>query len=271
MQGRLSTPINDRIQAFPHNSWEDEFQQAKKLGFNTIEWIVDERSNPIFDDEKIDVILKISQNNGIEINSLCADIFMNDYLFKSPENIIEKNLETLEQLIRQCQKCHIKILELPFVDSSSLKNSEHQQQILKNLQSTILCAEECNVILGLETDLEPRTFLNLLKKFNHPNVKANYDIGNSVSNNFITSEELETLKNWIVNIHVKDRLMHGKTVPLGSGDVNFDNFFQKLRDIDYTGDLIIQGARENFSDKINPELTCLKYLEFVNRYLEKRI
>ena len=53
--------------------------------------------------------------------------------------------------------------------------------------------------------------------------------------------------------------------------MDFDNFFQKLRDIDYTGDLIIQGAREDFSDKINPELTCLKYLEFVNRYLEKRI
>jgi len=271
MQGRLSTPINDRIQAFPHNSWENEFQQAKELGFDTIEWIVDEKSNPIFYDEKIDEILKISQKNNIEINSLCADIFMNDYLFKNPKNTIEENLKTLEELIIQCHKCNIKILELPFVDSSSLKNSDHQQQILKNLQSVLPYAEEYDVILGLETDLEPKVFLNFLEKFNHPNVKANYDIGNSISNNFITSEELDTLKNWIVNIHVKDRLIHGKTVPLGSGDVDFDNFFKKLKDIDYTGELIIQGAREDLSEKINPESTCLKYLEFVNRYLEKRI
>lgn len=271
MQGRLSPLINDKIQAFPENSWKNEFYQAEKLGFDTIEWIVDEKSNPIFRDEKIDEIIKISKKNNIEINSLCADIFMKDYLFKNPENIIKKNLEVLKKLIIQCHKCDIKILELPFVDSSSIKNPDHQQQIFENLQSILPYAEKYNIILGLETDLEPKTFLKLLEKFNHPNIKANFDIGNSVSNDFITSEELDTLKNWIVNIHVKDRLIHGNTVPLGLGDVNFEHFFKKLKDIGYSGDLIIQGAREDLSEKINPESTCLKYLEFVNRYLEKRI
>ena len=31
MLGRLSPPIKNNIQAFPYNSWENEFSQAKKL------------------------------------------------------------------------------------------------------------------------------------------------------------------------------------------------------------------------------------------------
>ena len=67
-----------------------------------------------------------------------------------------------------------------------------------------------------------------------------------------------------------DRYVGGETVPLGSGDVNFKEFFQKLNDIEYKGDLIIQGAREDLTTDIPTKETCSKYLEFINRYLEKR-
>ena len=270
MQGRLSPPINNRIQAFPHNYWKDEFVKARKLGFGVIEWIVDDLDNPIFDDHKIEEIKNISRNNYIDVNSVCADIFMIKKLFDNTNENIKQNLEILKRLIYQCEKCNIRILELPFVDSSSIKNSNDRQEIVKNLRSVIPYAEECNVIIGLETDLKPKRFLEFLKAFNHPNIKANYDIGNSISNNFITSEEIDTFGKWIVNIHVKDRHVNGNTVPLGLGDANFDEFFQKLRDIGYAGDLIIQGAREDLDADVNPENTCSKYLEFVNRYLEKR-
>ena len=96
------------------------------------------------------------------------------------------------------------------------------------------------------------------------------DRGNSVSKNYDPLIELDVLKNWIVNVHIKDRYHDGETVPLGSGDVNFNEFFQKLENIDYRGDLIIQGAREDLSGNIDVENTCSKYLEFINRYLEKR-
>ena len=82
--------------------------------------------------------------------------------------------------------------------------------------------------------------------------------------------ELNDLEKWIINIHVKDRYRFGDTVQLGLGDVNFNEFFEKLRNIDYEGDLIIQGAREDLDGDIPVEKTCSKYLEFINRYLEKR-
>ena len=42
MQGRLSPIYNKQIQSFPYQNWENEFDQAKKLSFNHIEWTVDQ-------------------------------------------------------------------------------------------------------------------------------------------------------------------------------------------------------------------------------------
>ena len=48
IQGRLSPPIDGRIQAFPLDNWENEFQQASKISFNCIEWVFDTiPKNPI--------------------------------------------------------------------------------------------------------------------------------------------------------------------------------------------------------------------------------
>ena len=70
MQGRLSPLIDNRIQAFPHNFWKNEFSVAKRIGFDLIEWVVDSESNPIFDDIQLQEILTLSKENGIKINSL---------------------------------------------------------------------------------------------------------------------------------------------------------------------------------------------------------
>ena len=50
MQGRLSTKIGKKIQAFPSKNWKEEFSKAKSLGLKSIEWTLDYRNlkkNPI--------------------------------------------------------------------------------------------------------------------------------------------------------------------------------------------------------------------------------
>ena len=99
---------------------------------------------------------------------------------------------------------------------------------------------------------------------------ANYDIGNSTAKKYNTKLELKMLQPWLANIHIKDRKFNGYTVPLGQGDVNFDLFFSTLKKINYNGDLIIQGAREDLNDStITSESTCKKYFTFVENYIKK--
>jgi hexulose-6-phosphate isomerase len=267
MCGRLSPQIDNKTQIFPTNSWKNEFHAASECGFDSIEWIFDLQKNPILDEQGLDEIRKLSAEHSVQINSLCADYFMEKLLFNVSESDLNKNIQILQKLILNCHKLGIKILELPFVDSSSLRTDYEENQIVTNLDKSISLAEKNDIIVTFETDLKPKHFVEFLKKFEHKNIAANYDTGNSASLGYDVSEEIPALGPWISNIHIKDRLLHGKTVNLGTGNTNFDLFFSELRKLNYKGELIIQGARNDLQEK--PLVTCTKYLDFVKQYLHK--
>ena len=55
MQGRLSNLVNNQIQAFPFEDWTYEFELAKKIGFDCMEWTLDYpnlHNNPLLIPEK---------------------------------------------------------------------------------------------------------------------------------------------------------------------------------------------------------------------------
>ena len=41
MQGRLTSPKDNRIQFFPKDEWIEEFGSAAQIGFDCIEWLYD--------------------------------------------------------------------------------------------------------------------------------------------------------------------------------------------------------------------------------------
>lgn len=265
MQGRLSNPIHNTIQAFPENTWANEFEIAKEIGLDCIEWIFDTyEKNPIMDNA--DQIISLCSKFNIEINSVCADYFMINKLFDESEYNIEKNLATLLELAKNCKKIGIKIIEIPLVDSSSLKSETNKKQLVDNLEKIIPQIKNLGITITLETDLQPDEFLNLLNMFSDKSIGANYDTGNSASLGYDVNKELDVLGKKIMNIHLKDRMLKGITVPFGLGNTNFDDFFIMLKKINYSGDLIIQGAREQ---EISPKENCVKYMKFTKQYLDK--
>jgi sugar phosphate isomerase/epimerase len=46
----------------------------------------------------------------------------------------------------------------------------------------------------------------------------------------------------IHNVHIKDRILGNDSVVQGKGAENFDRFFDKLREFDYSSGLIIKGS-----------------------------
>lgn len=269
MQGRLSKQYGNQVQCFPMNSWKNEFEIAKKCEIDVIEWIFDiNQPNPITSKQGRFKMESLCNENDISINTICADYFMEKKLFSEMEKDIDKNFEILKELILNATELDISCIEIPLVDSSSLKTEENKEELIKNLEKIFPVVEKNNIILGLETDLDPKNFKKLLEKINHPNIMANYDSGNSASLGYNVKEELIILKKWINNIHVKDRKFNGGTVPLGAGDTDFEQFFASLFEIEYTGDLIIQGARYP-ENELTPEQTCQSYQKFVEEYVNK--
>ena len=81
VQGRLSKQVGSRYQYFPINSWENEFHLAREIGFNSIEWIISDLSNPILDENKLSLIEELSDRSKVKVASISLDILMYEPIF----------------------------------------------------------------------------------------------------------------------------------------------------------------------------------------------
>jgi hexulose-6-phosphate isomerase len=245
MQGRLSPRIDGKIQAYPANTWQKEFEIAKEIGYSGIEWIVEKplEINALMSKSGMQEIKEIILKTGVRVDYVCADIFMQQPLVRMSEKIKEENKKILEQILINSKEIGAIGVEIPFVDASSIKTESEIQELISVTEDAFKLAGEIGINVSLETDLNAKEFKKLLEKINLDHVKANYDIGNSASLGYEPLEELENYGQKILNVHVKDRKLGSTTVPLGTGNADIRCVFEKLDEIGYTGGITMQAAR----------------------------
>jgi L-ribulose-5-phosphate 3-epimerase len=156
---------------------------------------------------------------------------------------LNDRVDMLRLIIAQCAALGIPILDIPFVDASAINDASEAQQIAAVVGGVADEARRAGVVLGLETNLSPGAFEELLRRIDHPAVGATYDIGNSAALGFDAREEIDAIGRSIVNVHVKDRVRNGGTVALGQGAADLPSTFAGLRECGYDGPLILQVAR----------------------------
>lgn len=248
IQGRLVPKYQGRYQAFPIGMWQDEFKVAQEYGLDLIEFILDfndAEDNPLLKLGGIEDIVKVSQDTGVLVKSICADYFMEAPLHSSDDKVAEESFKILERLLEASKVLKITDIVIPCVDQSSLKTKEAVNRFVEQITKIIPKIESQNINLSLETDLAPQPFIELLDKLNSKNITVNYDIGNSAALGFDSDEELEAYGDRITDIHIKDRVLGGGPVTLGEGNANFKKFFTKLKEFNYRGPFIMQAYRDD--------------------------
>jgi L-ribulose-5-phosphate 3-epimerase len=253
MQGRLVPPSASRIQSFPRERWRDEFALAADAGLDAIEWIYDLYGadvNPIATDQGLAQVKDLSRANNVRVRSLCADYFMDKPLLRASEQEIEERIRTLTWLVGRCALLGVGRIVLPFVDASRMDSDGDVGDVVAVLAQVFPVLEDCGVELHLETSLSPDDFAGMLTRLPHPMVKVNYDSGNSSSLGYRPVDEFAAYGARVGSVHIKDRLHGGSTVPLQTGDADFDALFKCLRDIGYTGDFVLQVARGTPGDEV---------------------
>ncbi len=274
VQGRLSPPVNNQIQSFPLECWQDEFPLCRSLGIECMEWLFkydNVPDNPLCSDQGIKEMIKFAQDHNVRINAVLADYFMIKKLFGEDKSEVNKSIKMLYFLIGQCSKCHIPGIEIPFVDSSALKTEEIKKEVLYNLRGPLKCADKNNISINLETSLAPGEFREYVTAFKPFKVRINYDMGNSASLGYNPKEEINLLGEFIMNVHIKDRVKGGGTVPLGQGDTDFSTVFSALGKTNYTGNFILETARRDLLENNSREdcvETVKEYINFVRPFLE---
>jgi hexulose-6-phosphate isomerase len=253
MQGRLVPPVEDRIQCFPRERWQDEFSLAAQANLGCIEWIHDQYGadvNPISTDAGVTQIKSLVDASGVQIRSLCADTFMDLPLVRATESELEERLSLLEWLLHRCELVGINRLILPFVDVSKIDTDDEMKIVSQVINSILKTAEQKKVEIHLETSLPPHRFAKLLGEIPHPMVKVNYDSGNSSSLGYKPDEEFAAYGSRIGSVHIKDRILGGSTVALGTGSADFKALARCLATVNYQGDIILQVARGTAGEEV---------------------
>jgi L-ribulose-5-phosphate 3-epimerase len=253
MQGRLVPPTDGRIQCFPRARWQDEFALAAAAGIDAIEWIYDLYGadvNPIATDDGLALLQSLSAGSDVQIRSLCADYFMEKPLLRATETEVAERIETLVWLLGRCAKLGVRRVVLPFVDASRIDSDAELADVVAVLRRVLPELDAIGVELDLETSLPPDRFADMLARLPHAKVKVNYDSGNSASLGYHPTDEFAAYGDRVGSVHIKDRVLGGSTVPLESGDADFDALFECLEATGYQGDFVLQVARGTAGDEV---------------------
>lgn len=251
IQGRLSPLVDGRIQAFPWAHWKEEFPLAEKINIHLMEWTLDKDrlyDNPLLTKVGQAEIRELCQRHDLRISSLTGDCFMQAPLWKTSGEERAALERDFREIAKGCVAVGISMIVVPLVDNGRLENINQEDTLVSFLerQSEFLASHAMQVIF--ESDFAPVELARFISRLDPSLFGINYDIGNSAALGFNPAEEIAIYGAHIANVHVKDRVLGGTTVSLGTGNANFETVFSSLAKLNYSGNYILQTARATDGD-----------------------
>lgn len=246
IQGRLSPLVNGKIQAFPAEYWRDEFPTAKSIGIPLMEWTLDQeglRDNPYNTTVGQAEINALCKQHDIAIPSVTGDCFMQAPFWKAEDEESQSLLEDFALVLESSATLGVTYIVIPLVDNGSIENDIQACTLKEGLYQFNQRLHETGVKIVFESDFAPTELASFISHFDPELYGVNYDIGNSAALGFNLEAEMKAYGDRILNVHVKDRILGGTTVPLGTGNADLPKAVAELVHTGYTGYYILQTAR----------------------------
>lgn len=255
--------------ALPKNkSWKETLQTAKDLGFNFIEFSVDESDERLarldWTKEQREELRDASWETGVRIHTLMLSGHRRFPLGSTDPAVREKSLEMLTKAVDLASDLGIRNIQLAGYDVYyEPKTIQSREWFMENLKKAVEISAKKEVMLDIETMDDP--FINSLTKIaeiktqiHSPWLQAYPDLGNLTAwpeNN--VGRELESNIDNIAAIHLKDttpvtEISKGqfRDVPFGEGTVDFKGCLQTLKRLGYNGAYTIEMWSEKSDDPL---------------------
>jgi hexulose-6-phosphate isomerase len=246
MQGRLCDRVEGKIQAFPWRDWKNEFPAAEAIDLHLMEWTLDQEQlydNPLMAPSGQAEIRALCDRYSLAVPSLTGDCFMQAPFWKANEVTAAALQKDFLAIVAACSQVGIEMVVVPLVDNGRLDTPEQENVLVDFLLSQIEYFKSRGVRIIFECDFAPVELARFINRLPAGAFGINYDIGNSAALGYSALEEFAAYGGRIVNVHVKDRVLGGTTVPLGTGHAQFETVFAELARQGYTGKFILQTAR----------------------------
>ena len=270
IQGRLVPQVNGMIQAFPWEDWEKEFELAESIDLRILEWTLDQEKlydNPLMTKSGQAQIRLLSERHQIAIPNLTGDCFMQAPFWKTEDAVARHALlRDFDAICAACAEVGIRNIVIPLVDNGRLEAPEQEKELIGTLLNHKSALDTLGVAILFESDYAPDKLSRFIEALPAPTFGINYDSGNSSGLGYDVREEWAAYAHRIENLHIKDRVYQGTTVPLGTGAADFPALFECMRDADYQGEIILQTARAADGDHLS---AIQRYRDFVEQGLRK--
>ena len=261
VQGRLSSSVGGRYQYFPIHAWRKEFATASQIGFNGIEWIVSDFSNPIFDEAILNEVIDLAAKHEVKVTSIGLDVLMYNPVFKLPWADVSWLFDRLSKAVKSLK---VQRVSIPIEENSGIRSREDTALAVDTLRK--ISERYCDDIplISLETDLSPQNAKKILSEKGLEQLGLLVDTGNIAANGFKIEDFVALCGSRIYGLHIKDRRAgFGPTCPLGEGDAQIQKALQLCGELPKLADITLQAYRTPNEYVENAKAA----LEYVKKYL----
>ena len=242
----------------PIKDWERTFELVHELGFNFLEFSVDESDERLarldWSNREREAFRQAMWRTGSRINTLMLSGHRRFPLGSADPATRERSLEMMSKAIDLCVDLGIRNIQMAGYDVYyEDKTPSSREWFVENLERCVHMAAKKMVMLSIETMDDP--FLNSLSKvayfksvIHSPWLQAYPDVGNlSAWLGTGVGEELERNIDDIVAVHLKDTLPVTDEAPgqfrdlaIGEGRVDFEALLRAFVRLGYSGSYTVE-------------------------------
>lgn len=220
------------------------FQLAKDIGADGVEVDMGGLGNrETFDNQLANDSVRLQfQNKADELGITICSLAMTGFYAQSFAERATA-VKAVQDCIITMKKMNVKVAFLPLgVKGDLVKFPELRGAVVERLKEVGKMAAEAGVIVGIETALDAKNELKLLKDIGSPAIKSYFNFSNAIKNNRDLETELKTLggKN-IVQIHCTDD--DGVWLQNDS-KINMPEVKETLDKMKWSGWLVIERSRD---------------------------
>ncbi len=250
---------------YPELLTENSIELISKIGFDSGEIFLNTLSE--YEEDYIQRLNEERHKYNFTVESVhCFSPVVEPYLFETYKRRRQDMFKVFKKVCRAA-----KTLGAKYYTFHGMRKAEFNQldknfttEIYDHLNYTaleegVILAQE-NVSWCMSSDLK---YINLLKEKCRYPVKFTLDIKQAYKSGMGYKEYVTAMGTDIVNIHINDRDSFHPCLLPGRGTVDYDQLFRFLREITYSGSMIIEVYNENFKE--NCEL--IEAREYLNKKL----
>lgn len=249
-------------------SWEERFDLVHELGFNFLEFSVDESDERLlrldWDKHQREEFRTALWKTNSRINTLMLSGHRRFPLGSADARTREISLDMMRKAIDLASDLGIRNIQLAgydvYYEHKSLSSREY---FVENLKKCVQMAAKKMVMLSIETMDDP--FINSMDKavyfksqIRSPWLQAYPDIGNlSAWENADMGREIESYIDNIVAVHLKETkpvtaVSPGafRDVPFGEGSVDFEAALRMFKRLEYSGSFTVEMWKRPSGDPI---------------------